>query len=94
MVLTLDNLPAHLPFHSSHTLLCTTLPSSNNLIPMLIDSNATDNFIDEFLAVLTPQHLQCLPTLILLKLFDSDPTSARDITHCMETTMTFANGQH
>ncbi|KAG5349425.1 hypothetical protein C0989_003996 [Termitomyces sp. Mn162] len=52
-----------------------------------------DNFIDKFLAVLAPHHLQHLSTLILLKLFDGDPTPARDITHYLEMTMTFANGQ-
>ncbi|KAG5349788.1 hypothetical protein C0989_001872 [Termitomyces sp. Mn162] len=58
IVLILDNLPAHLPSYSSHTLLLhTTLPFSNNPVPMLVNSGATDNFINESLAALTPQHL-------------------------------------
>ncbi|KAG5718773.1 hypothetical protein E4T56_gene2722 [Termitomyces sp. T112] len=55
MVLTLDNLPARLPSHSSTTLLlCTTLPFSNNSIPTLVNSSIMDNFIDESL-VTSPQ---------------------------------------
>ncbi|KAG5348599.1 hypothetical protein C0989_009602, partial [Termitomyces sp. Mn162] len=93
-VLTLDNLPAHLLSHSSTTLLlCTTLPFSNNHIPTLVNSGATNNFINEFLAALTPHLLQHLSASIPLKLFDGDPTPTRDITHCLEMTMTFANGQ-
>ncbi|KAG5726572.1 hypothetical protein E4T56_gene4666 [Termitomyces sp. T112] len=91
-VFTLDNLPAHLSSHSSTTfLLHTTLPFSNNSIPTLVNSGAMDNFIDEFLAVLAPHLLWCIPTPILLKLFDSDPTPAGDITHCLEITMIFTN---
>ncbi|KAG5352962.1 hypothetical protein C0989_011605 [Termitomyces sp. Mn162] len=91
-VFTLDNLPAHLPSHSSTTfLLHTTLPFSNNSIPTPVNSGAMDNFIDEFLAVLAPHLLWCIPTPILLKLFDSDPTPAGDITHCLEITMIFTN---
>ncbi|KAG5339365.1 hypothetical protein C0989_004567 [Termitomyces sp. Mn162] len=94
IILTPDNLPAHLTSHSSNTLLLhTTLLFSNNPIPTLVNSSATNNFIDKFLAALTPQCLQCLLTPILLKLFDSKPTSVRDITYCVETTVTFANGQ-
>ncbi|KAG5719022.1 hypothetical protein E4T56_gene20422 [Termitomyces sp. T112] len=70
--------------------------NSNN--PMLFNwltftQEFSNNFIDESLAVLAPQHLQCLPTPILLKLFDGDPTSAGDITHYVEMIMTFTNGQ-
>ncbi|KAG5722473.1 hypothetical protein E4T56_gene2878 [Termitomyces sp. T112] len=87
-------LQAHLSSHSSTTLLLRiTLPFSDNSIPTLVDSSTTDNFIDKFLAVLASQCLQHLPTPILLKLFNSDTTPARDITHCLEVTMTFANGQ-
>ncbi|KAG5349366.1 hypothetical protein C0989_004356, partial [Termitomyces sp. Mn162] len=93
MVLTPDNLPAHLPSHSSTTLLlCTTLPFSNNPIPTLVNSGTTNNFIDKSLAVLAPYLLRCLPAPIPLKLFDSNPTPAGDITHHLETTMTFTNG--
>ncbi|KAG5348946.1 hypothetical protein C0989_007020 [Termitomyces sp. Mn162] len=57
-ILALDNLPAHLPSHSStNLLLCTTLPFTNNSIPTLVDSSVTDNFIDESLAALTPHPL-------------------------------------
>ncbi|KAG5735107.1 hypothetical protein E4T56_gene20485 [Termitomyces sp. T112] len=50
-----DNLPAHLPSHSSITLLLhITLPFSNNSIPTLVDSSAMDNFIDESLQHSTP----------------------------------------
>ncbi|KAG5724955.1 hypothetical protein E4T56_gene12433 [Termitomyces sp. T112] len=78
MVLSPDNLPSH----SSHTLLLhTSFSFSANFIYTLIDSSATNNFIDKCLAALIPQYLQHLPTPILLKLFDSDPTSAGDITH-------------
>ncbi|KAG5351216.1 hypothetical protein C0989_007401, partial [Termitomyces sp. Mn162] len=89
-----DNFPAHLPSHTSTILLlCTTLPFSDNSIPTLVNSSATDNFIDKSLVVLTPQHLCCLLIPILLKLFDNDPTPTRDITHCLETTVAFTNRQ-
>ncbi|KAG5349718.1 hypothetical protein C0989_002205 [Termitomyces sp. Mn162] len=93
MVLTPDNLPSHLSSHSSTTLLLhTTFPFFfNHLVPTLINSGTTDNFIDKSLAVLAPHLLQCLPALIPLKLFDGDPIPAGDITHCLEMTMTFAN---
>ncbi|KAG5350167.1 hypothetical protein C0989_012429 [Termitomyces sp. Mn162] len=54
MVLVPDNLLAHLPSHSSITLLLhTTLPFFNNPIPTLVHSSAMDNFIDKSLVVLT-----------------------------------------
>ncbi|KAG5730374.1 hypothetical protein E4T56_gene11599 [Termitomyces sp. T112] len=94
VVFSLDTLPAHLSSHLFHTLLlCTILPFSANSIPTLVDSGTTNNFINKSLVVLAPQYLWCLPTSILLKLFDGDSTSARDITHCVDTTVTFANGQ-
>ncbi|KAG5333949.1 hypothetical protein C0989_004557 [Termitomyces sp. Mn162] len=94
MVLALDNPPAHLPSHSSTNLLLhTTFPFTHKPVPTLVDSGATDNFVDESLAALTPQPLRCLPALIPLKLFDGDSTPAGDITHCLETTLTFADGQ-
>ncbi|KAG5725246.1 hypothetical protein E4T56_gene12714 [Termitomyces sp. T112] len=77
-----DTFPAHLSSHSSHTLLlCTTLPFSTNSISILVDSGTTNNFINKSLAALALQHLWSLPTPILLKLFDSDPTPTGDITH-------------
>ncbi|KAG5726542.1 hypothetical protein E4T56_gene4661 [Termitomyces sp. T112] len=93
-VLAPDNPPAHLPSHSSTNLLLhTTLPFTDKPVPTLVDSGATDNFIDESLAALTPQPLCRLPAPIPLKLFDGDSTPAGDITHCLETTLTFANRQ-
>ncbi|KAG5735323.1 hypothetical protein E4T56_gene11060 [Termitomyces sp. T112] len=94
MVLAPDNPPAHLPSHSStNLLLCTTLPFTDKPVPTLVDSSATDNFIDESLAALAPQPLCHLPAPIPLKLFDGDSTPAGDITHCLETTLTFTDGQ-
>ncbi|KAG5731783.1 hypothetical protein E4T56_gene1564 [Termitomyces sp. T112] len=99
MIVSLDTLPAHLSSHCSHTLLHTILPFSTNSIPTLVDSGATDNFIDEFLAVLTPQDLWHHSTPILLKLFDGNPTSTKDITHFLPTLVnnracgTFASNQ-
>ncbi|KAG5723902.1 hypothetical protein E4T56_gene9787 [Termitomyces sp. T112] len=93
-ILALDSPPVHLLSHSSTNLLLhTTHPFTDNPIPTLVNSSATNNFIDESLAVLTPHPLRHLPTSIPLKLFDGDPTPAGDITHCLETTMTFANGR-
>ncbi|KAG5720269.1 hypothetical protein E4T56_gene3343 [Termitomyces sp. T112] len=74
-------------------LLHTTLPFTNKPVPTLVDSGATDNFVDESLAALAPQPLRCLPAPIPLKLFDGDSTPVGDITHCLEMTLTFANGQ-
>ncbi|KAG5349248.1 hypothetical protein C0989_005022, partial [Termitomyces sp. Mn162] len=92
MVLALDK--AHLPSHSSTTLLLrTTLPFTDKPVPTLVNSGATDNFVDESLAALAPQPLHRLPAPIPLKLFDGDSTPVGDITHCLETTMTFADGQ-
>ncbi|KAG5716919.1 hypothetical protein E4T56_gene8540 [Termitomyces sp. T112] len=94
MMLAPDNPPAHLPSHSSTNLLLrTTLPFTDKPVPTLVDSGATNNFVDESLAVLAPQPLRRLPAPIPLKLFDEDSTPAGDITHCLETTLTFANGQ-
>ncbi|KAG5334834.1 hypothetical protein C0989_002894 [Termitomyces sp. Mn162] len=93
MVLAPDNPPAHLPSHSSTNLLHTTLPFTAKPVPILVDSSATDNFVDKSLAVLAPQPLHRLPAPIPLKLFDGDSTPAGDITHCLEMTMTFADGQ-
>ncbi|KAG5727488.1 hypothetical protein E4T56_gene12005 [Termitomyces sp. T112] len=92
-VLAPDNPPAHLPSHSSTNLLRTTLPFTDKPIPTLVNSGATNNFVDESLEALAPQPLCRLPAPIPLKLFDGDSTPAGDITHCLETTMTFANGQ-
>ncbi|KAG5730992.1 hypothetical protein E4T56_gene13043 [Termitomyces sp. T112] len=57
MILAPDNPSVHLPSHSSTNLLCTTLPFTANPIPTLVNSGTTDNFINEFLAVLTPHPL-------------------------------------
>ncbi|KAG5349781.1 hypothetical protein C0989_001886 [Termitomyces sp. Mn162] len=54
-ILALDSPPVHLPSHSSTNLLLrTTLPFTANPIPTLVNSGATDNFIDKFLAALAP----------------------------------------
>ncbi|KAG5332402.1 hypothetical protein C0989_007064 [Termitomyces sp. Mn162] len=93
-ILTPDSPPVHLPSHSStNLLLCTTLPFTTNPVPTLVNSSTTNNFINESLAALAPHPLQCLPAPIPLKPFDKDPTPAGDITHCLEMTMTFTNGQ-
>ncbi|KAG5726085.1 hypothetical protein E4T56_gene1635 [Termitomyces sp. T112] len=94
MILAPDNPPAHLPSYSSTNLLLrTTLPFTNKPIPTLVNSGATNNFVDESLAALAPQPLRHLPAPIPLKLFDRDSTPAGDITHCLETTLTFADRQ-
>ncbi|KAG5333741.1 hypothetical protein C0989_004974 [Termitomyces sp. Mn162] len=91
-ILAPDSPPVHLPSHSSTNLLLhTTLPFTTTPVPTIVDSSATNNFIDESLAALAPHPLQRLPAPIPLKLFDGDPTPAGDITHCLEMTMTFAN---
>ncbi|KAG5727067.1 hypothetical protein E4T56_gene20323 [Termitomyces sp. T112] len=93
-VLAPDKPPAHLPSHSStNLLLCTTLPFTNKPVPTLVDSGATNNFVDKSLAALAPQPLCHLPAPIPLKLFDRDSTPAGDITHCLEMTMTFTDRQ-
>ncbi|KAG6881950.1 hypothetical protein C0993_012427, partial [Termitomyces sp. T159_Od127] len=84
---------AHLPSQSSQILLLHTILShSSTPVSTLVDSGATNNFIDESLATLatTPQKL-LLP--IHLTLFDGSSTSASDITHYVQTTLTFANSQ-
>ncbi|KAG5733019.1 hypothetical protein E4T56_gene3599, partial [Termitomyces sp. T112] len=92
MVLAPDK--AHLPSHSSTNLLLrTTLPFTDKPVPTLVNSGATNNFVDKSLAALAPQPLHRLPAPIPLKLFDGDSTPVGDITHCLETTMTFADGQ-
>ncbi|KAG5349026.1 hypothetical protein C0989_006508, partial [Termitomyces sp. Mn162] len=94
MMLAPDNPSAHLPSHSSTNLLLhTTLPFTDKPVPTLVDSGATNNFVDESLAALASQPLCRLPAPIPLKLFDGDSTPAGDITHCLEMTLTFADGQ-
>ncbi|KAG6867852.1 hypothetical protein C0993_010226 [Termitomyces sp. T159_Od127] len=91
--LFLDTPLAHLPSQSSQILLLhTTLPHSSAPINTLVNSGTTDNFIDKSLATLatTPQKL---PLPIHLTLFDGSSTSAGDITHYVQTTLNFANGQ-
>ncbi|KAG6883099.1 hypothetical protein C0993_007860, partial [Termitomyces sp. T159_Od127] len=89
--LSSDTLLAHLPSQSSQTLLLrTTLPSSFPLINTLIDSGTTNNFIDESLAMLAAMPWK-LPIPICFTLFNSSSTSVGDITHYVQTTLTFAN---
>ncbi|KAG5728526.1 hypothetical protein E4T56_gene19554 [Termitomyces sp. T112] len=95
MMLTPDNPPAHLPSHSStNLLLCTTLPFTNKPVPTLVNSGATNNFVDESLAALAPQPLRHLPAPIPLKLFDGDSTPVGDITHCLEPTDNSKNSDY
>ncbi|KAG6883654.1 hypothetical protein C0993_004896 [Termitomyces sp. T159_Od127] len=83
----------HLPSQSSQTLLLhTTLPHSFAPVNTLVNSSATDNFIDKSLATLAAT-FQKLPLPICLTLLDGSSTSAGDITNYMQTTLTFANGQ-
>ncbi|KAG6864742.1 hypothetical protein C0993_008574 [Termitomyces sp. T159_Od127] len=91
MALSLDTLLAHLTSQSSQTLLLhTTLLSSSASVNTLVDSSATDNFIDESLAMLAAMPWR-LPLPIGLPLFDGSSTFAGDITHYIQTTLTFAN---
>ncbi|KAG5724661.1 hypothetical protein E4T56_gene3712 [Termitomyces sp. T112] len=79
MMLAPDNPPAHLPSHSSTNLLLhTTLPFTNKPVPTLVNSGATNNFVDKSLAALAPQPLRRLPAPIPLKLFDGDSTPNSD----------------
>ncbi|KAG5720011.1 hypothetical protein E4T56_gene6863 [Termitomyces sp. T112] len=87
MVLALDNPPAHLPSHLSTNLpLRTTLPFTDNPISTLVDSSATNNFIDESLVLHStnpridwPSLTLCLdwdnPTNSGLVLFNVSPSS-------------------
>ncbi|KAG5716668.1 hypothetical protein E4T56_gene16364 [Termitomyces sp. T112] len=61
--------------------MCPRANSIANSILTLVNSSATNNFINKSLAVLAPQYLQHLSTPILLKLSDGNPTSAGNITH-------------
>ncbi|KAG6882977.1 hypothetical protein C0993_008429 [Termitomyces sp. T159_Od127] len=93
MALFPDTSLAHLPSQSSQTLLlCTTLPHFSTPVNTLVDSSATNNFIDKSLATLatTPQKL---PLSIYFTLFNGSSTSTDDITHYVQTTLTFANSQ-
>ncbi|KAG6876495.1 hypothetical protein C0993_002704 [Termitomyces sp. T159_Od127] len=89
--LSLDTLSAHLFTQSSQTLLlCTTLLSFSALVNTLINSGATNNFIDKSLVMLAAMPWR-LSLPIHLTLFDSSSTSTSDITHYVQTTLTFAN---
>ncbi|KAG6881638.1 hypothetical protein C0992_000594, partial [Termitomyces sp. T32_za158] len=83
-----------LPSHSSQSLLLrTTITPSKETINTLVDSGATDNFIDEAWAALAPGPPRRLPIPIRLRLFDGNASSAGDITHFVHLPLTFANGQ-
>ncbi|KAG6876051.1 hypothetical protein C0993_005951 [Termitomyces sp. T159_Od127] len=76
MALSLDTSSAHLLSQSSQILLLhITLPHSTAPVSTLVDSSATNNFIDKSLATLatTPQKL---PLPICLTLFNGNSTSA------------------
>ncbi|KAG6877185.1 hypothetical protein C0993_009533 [Termitomyces sp. T159_Od127] len=93
MALFLDTVLAHLTSQSSKTLLfCTILRSSSAPVNTLINSSATNNFINESLVMLAAMPQRLLIPIYLI-LFDSSSTSIGDITHYMQTTLTFANGQ-
>ncbi|KAG6867309.1 hypothetical protein C0993_004619, partial [Termitomyces sp. T159_Od127] len=88
MALSLDTLSAHFPSQSSQTLLLhTTLP-----VNTLLNSSATNNFINKSMAMFAAMPWR-LPISICLTLFDGSSTSASDITHYMQTALTFVNGQ-
>ncbi|KAG5725136.1 hypothetical protein E4T56_gene10241 [Termitomyces sp. T112] len=106
-ILTLDSPPVHLPSHSSTNLLLrTTLPFTANPVPTLVDSSATNNFIDESLAVFpalvdsgasgtfVSNQLSLrrndLNKPLELQLFDRSPTTTR-ITQYHDNTLTLDN---
>ncbi|KAG6872759.1 hypothetical protein C0992_009359, partial [Termitomyces sp. T32_za158] len=83
-----------LPSHSSQSLLLrTTITPSKETINTLIDSGATDNFIDKAWAALAPGTSRRLPIPICLRLFNGNASSMGDITHFVHLPITFANGQ-
>ncbi|KAG6882377.1 hypothetical protein C0992_011864 [Termitomyces sp. T32_za158] len=93
-VIALDTPPILLPSHSSQSLLLrTTITPSKESINTLIDSSATNNFIDKAWAALAPEPPRRLPIPICLRLFDRNASSAGDITHFVHLPTTFANGQ-
>ncbi|KAG6883732.1 hypothetical protein C0992_007982 [Termitomyces sp. T32_za158] len=82
MVIAPDTPMILLPSHSSQSLLLrTTITPSKETLNTLIDSGATDNFIDEAWATLAPRPPQRLPIPICSRLLDGNASSARDITH-------------
>ncbi|KAG6876688.1 hypothetical protein C0993_001199 [Termitomyces sp. T159_Od127] len=88
-----DTPSAHLPSQSSQTLfLCTTLPHSSTPVNTLVDSSATNNFVDKSLATLAATSQKLLLS-IHLTLFDGSSTSTSNITHYVQTTLTFLNSQ-
>ncbi|KAG6879019.1 hypothetical protein C0992_005846 [Termitomyces sp. T32_za158] len=94
MVIAPDTPSILLPSHSLQSLLlCTTITPSKETINTLIDSGATDNFIDEAWAALAPGPPRKLPIPICLCLFDGNASSAGDITHFVRLPITFANRQ-
>ncbi|KAG5333542.1 hypothetical protein C0989_005493 [Termitomyces sp. Mn162] len=94
MILAPDSPPVHLPSHSSTKLLLrTTLPFTDNPVPTLVDSSATNNFINESLVALAPHSLLHLPAPIPLKLFDGDPTPVFPALVDSGTSGTFVSNQ-
>ncbi|KAG5719227.1 hypothetical protein E4T56_gene13415 [Termitomyces sp. T112] len=106
MLLALDNLPAHLPSHSTTTLLLhTTFPFSNHPIPTLVNSGTTDNFIDKSLILPTFVDSSTSSTFVSsqlnlqhndlnkpleLQLFDRSPATT-GITQYYDNTLTLDN---
>ncbi|KAG6899679.1 hypothetical protein C0993_007990 [Termitomyces sp. T159_Od127] len=68
------------------------VPHSSTSVNTLVDSGATDNFINKFLATLAATPWK-LPLPICLTLFNGSSTSTSNITHYVQTTLTFANSQ-
>ncbi|KAG6876001.1 hypothetical protein C0992_001481, partial [Termitomyces sp. T32_za158] len=73
--------------------LCTIITPSKETINTLIDSGATDNFINEAWAALAPGPPWRLLIPICLRLFDGNASFVGDITHFVRLPITFANGQ-
>ncbi|KAG6876937.1 hypothetical protein C0992_011306 [Termitomyces sp. T32_za158] len=93
-VIALDTPLILLPSHSSQSLLLhTTITPSKETINTLIDSGATDNFIDKAWAALASGPPRRLPIPICLHLFDGNASFIGDITHFVHLPITLANGQ-
>ncbi|KAG6896408.1 hypothetical protein C0992_008450 [Termitomyces sp. T32_za158] len=94
MVIAPDTPMILLPSHSSQSLLLrTTITPSKETLNTLIDSGATDNFIDKAWAALTPGPRWRLPIPICLHLFNRNTSSVGDITYFVQLPITFTNRQ-
>ncbi|RDB30976.1 hypothetical protein Hypma_000173 [Hypsizygus marmoreus] len=87
-----DTPTAYLSSNSSQLfLLKVSISQLDEPITPLVDSRATDNFIDEELISNTSGILEELSNPIGLYLFDGQPTSSGTITHQLSTTITLQN---